>query len=191
MDYLRSVVRLLSSDEIVSQFQTFCGLERVFSDDSSNYQTDHPSSPKSKRAPSSPKDNFLTGDKGIDSLFAAVDRESGFESQEDLVERHIRHLSHHQKSSKILTTNNTTSNNSDGRIVPKSPLASSSPSPVLGRYPLDKNNANSTATASPAYRIRYKLLYYIFRFGSSLGYEAFYATFFPIWTWNIDGAVCR
>ncbi|GAU94137.1 hypothetical protein RvY_05964-2 [Ramazzottius varieornatus] len=186
MEPLRAVLQLLSSDEIVSQFQTLCGLERVPPYENPNYQGDHPSSPKSNKPPSSPRDAFLKGDKGIDSIFAAVDRESGFESQEDLVERHIRHLNINKKPS-----NNSTPNQGDGRIVPKTPSASSPPSPVTGKYPSERTNGTGTASTAPAYRIRYRLLYYIFRFGSSLGYEAFYATFFPIWTWNIDGAVCR
>ena len=41
------------------------------------------------------------------------------------------------------------------------------------------------------YRIINKFWYWLFAFGASLGYEIFYATFFPFWFWNIDGAVGR
>lgn len=41
------------------------------------------------------------------------------------------------------------------------------------------------------YIIRNKFWYYLFSFGAGLGYELFYATFFPIWFWNIDGWVGR
>lgn len=40
-------------------------------------------------------------------------------------------------------------------------------------------------------RIENRFWYYFFSFGASLGYEMFYASFFPFWIWNIDGAVCR
>jgi sphingosine-1-phosphate phosphatase 1 len=41
------------------------------------------------------------------------------------------------------------------------------------------------------YVIKNKFWYYLFCFGASLGYELFYASFFPIWFWNIDSAVGR
>ncbi|XP_054154486.1 sphingosine-1-phosphate phosphatase 2-like [Oppia nitens] len=41
------------------------------------------------------------------------------------------------------------------------------------------------------YTIDNKFWYYLFSFGASLGYEMFYASFFPIWFWNIDSAVGR
>lgn len=41
------------------------------------------------------------------------------------------------------------------------------------------------------YVIRNKFWFYLFSFGAGLGYEVFYATFFPFWFWNIDGAVGR
>lgn len=41
------------------------------------------------------------------------------------------------------------------------------------------------------YSIKNWFWYYLFRFAAGLGYELFYATFFPIWFWNVDGAVGR
>lgn len=41
------------------------------------------------------------------------------------------------------------------------------------------------------YVIRNKFWFYLFSFAAGLGYEVFYATFFPFWFWNIDGAVGR
>ena len=41
------------------------------------------------------------------------------------------------------------------------------------------------------YVIENRFWYYLFCFGASLGYETFYAIFFPLWFWNIDGAVGR
>ncbi|XP_064490349.1 sphingosine-1-phosphate phosphatase 2-like [Ornithodoros turicata] len=40
-------------------------------------------------------------------------------------------------------------------------------------------------------RVDNKFWFYFFHFGSLLGYEMFYASFFPFWLWNIDSAVCR
>uniref|UniRef100_A0A4W3GVZ0 Sphingosine-1-phosphate phosphatase 1 n=1 Tax=Callorhinchus milii TaxID=7868 RepID=A0A4W3GVZ0_CALMI len=39
--------------------------------------------------------------------------------------------------------------------------------------------------------VRNKLLYYLFSFGTELGNELFYITFFPFWLWNIDPYVGR
>lgn len=41
------------------------------------------------------------------------------------------------------------------------------------------------------YTIKNYFWYYLFRFGTELGDEVFYATFIPFWFWNIDGAVGR
>lgn len=47
------------------------------------------------------------------------------------------------------------------------------------------------AGASVPCRVERRLWYHVFRFGSLLGYEAFYATFFPFLLWNWDAVVCR
>lgn len=44
---------------------------------------------------------------------------------------------------------------------------------------------------SVACRVERRRWYYLFRFGSLLGYEAFYATFFPFIVWNWDPVVSR
>lgn len=41
------------------------------------------------------------------------------------------------------------------------------------------------------YKIKNKLWYFIFMFGTALGDELFYSCFIPFWFWNIDGAVGR
>lgn len=41
------------------------------------------------------------------------------------------------------------------------------------------------------YTVKNYFWYYLFRFGTELGDEIFYATFIPFWFWNIDGAVGR
>ncbi|CAN7940733.1 unnamed protein product [Ixodes hexagonus] len=46
-------------------------------------------------------------------------------------------------------------------------------------------------TTSVPCRVDSALWYYLFHFGSLLGYEMFYATFFPFLLWNFDAAVCR
>lgn len=52
----------------------------------------------------------------------------------------------------------------------------------------DSDNELGTKTD---YRIDNMFWYYLFCFGASLGFEVFYASFFPFWFWNIDSAVCR
>jgi sphingosine-1-phosphate phosphatase 1 len=51
------------------------------------------------------------------------------------------------------------------------------------------NNDGNHETCN--YKINNIFWYYLFSFGASLGYETFYATFFPFWFWNIDSAVGR
>lgn len=53
------------------------------------------------------------------------------------------------------------------------------------------DSSTETNGKTIAYVIRNKFWYYLFSFGAGLGYELFYASFFPIWFWNIDGAVGR
>ncbi|KFM73456.1 Sphingosine-1-phosphate phosphatase 1, partial [Stegodyphus mimosarum] len=53
------------------------------------------------------------------------------------------------------------------------------------------SDADSDLENTVQCRIENRFWYYFFSFGASLGYEMFYASFFPFWIWNIDGAVCR
>ncbi|KAH7939348.1 hypothetical protein HPB52_011368 [Rhipicephalus sanguineus] len=52
-------------------------------------------------------------------------------------------------------------------------------------------NGYTNGPASVPCRVEQPVWYYVFRFGSLLGYEAFYATFFPFILWNWDAVVCR
>ncbi|XP_054713474.1 sphingosine-1-phosphate phosphatase 2-like [Uloborus diversus] len=55
----------------------------------------------------------------------------------------------------------------------------------------EQSDVDSDSENSVQCRIDSKFWYYFFSFGAGLGYEMFYASFFPFWIWNIDGAVCR
>ncbi|XP_078418360.1 sphingosine-1-phosphate phosphatase 1 [Cetorhinus maximus] len=52
-------------------------------------------------------------------------------------------------------------------------------------------NKEEEAAAGTEFIIRSRLLYYLFSFGTELGNELFYITFFPFWLWNIDPYVGR
>lgn len=56
---------------------------------------------------------------------------------------------------------------------------------------LKRENSRTLATHPHPHVIRNKFWYYLFSFGASLGYETFYASFFPMWFWNIDSSVGR
>ncbi|XP_067894869.1 sphingosine-1-phosphate phosphatase 1 [Heterodontus francisci] len=58
------------------------------------------------------------------------------------------------------------------------------------KKPRRKNSLNKEAGATE-FIIRNRLLYYLFSFGTELGNELFYITFFPFWLWNIDPYVGR
>ncbi|OQV24551.1 Sphingosine-1-phosphate phosphatase 2 [Hypsibius exemplaris] len=198
MDAIKSVFTFLNDAHLVRHFQSLCGLHRAPSPPLSLPDDEEGSSPSPGRVPSTPPSisdlrrhkTFLKGDKGIDSIFSAVDRDSRFISQEELVNRHIQHIQ--KEEGMIASPSGGRKNGSENH---------SSPAPRNGRV-VPSGSAMDTVRATreeekmrsemaPDFVIHSRLLYYLFRFGSSLGYEAFYATFFPIWTWNIDGAVCR
>ncbi|XP_063803314.1 sphingosine-1-phosphate phosphatase 1 [Pseudophryne corroboree] len=48
-----------------------------------------------------------------------------------------------------------------------------------------------TGEVGQQFVIRNPLLYYLFSFGTELGNELFYISFFPCWIWNVDAAVGR
>ncbi|CAM1297286.1 SGPP1 (predicted), partial [Pycnogonum litorale] len=50
---------------------------------------------------------------------------------------------------------------------------------------------DSDSEANGGYKVNNSFWMYLFVFGASLGYEFFYASFFPFWFWNIDSAVGR
>ena len=53
------------------------------------------------------------------------------------------------------------------------------------------SNAKSTKATSKHYVIKNRAFYYLFCFGASLGYEIFYALFFPFVLHNVDSFVGR
>lgn len=55
--------------------------------------------------------------------------------------------------------------------------------------PLRKNSL--TGEAGQEFMIENRFLYYLFTFGTELGNELFYITFFPFLTWNMDAFVSR
>ncbi|KAI1284843.1 Sphingosine-1-phosphate phosphatase 1 [Halotydeus destructor] len=71
----------------------------------------------------------------------------------------------------------------DGRTVRKKSTANSSDA--------EKSSTAVGSSEETNYVIKNQFWYYLFSFGASLGYETFYASFFPIWFWNIDSAVGR
>ncbi|XP_055332779.1 sphingosine-1-phosphate phosphatase 2-like [Paramacrobiotus metropolitanus] len=170
MESLQSILQFLNDPKLVYRFQNFCGLRKLtLTEDVDGRRT-----------------SFLKGDKGIDALFSAVDRDSRFISQDELVQRHIDHIKH---SDEPATESPSSDKTNHARTVPKtSPKTINNTAKHLKH---SKKEEKVSSEEMPQYHISSKALYYLFRFGSSLGYEAFYATFFPVWNWNIDGAVCR
>jgi hypothetical protein len=179
MEALKTVATRLNDAHLVQKFQSFCGLDRV----NVVEQARVPGSPTRLELRGKNK-TFLKGDKGIDSIFSAVDRDSRFISQDELVNRHIQHIKDHEPSSSRASSPDAPPS-TNGRILARS-------SRTVTDHPSSVRDEGMTRSESaPDFIIHSKALYYLFRFGSSLGYEAFYATFFPLWTWNIDGAVCH
>ncbi|XP_048393103.1 sphingosine-1-phosphate phosphatase 1 [Stegostoma tigrinum] len=58
------------------------------------------------------------------------------------------------------------------------------------KKPRRRNSLNEEAGGTE-FIIQNRLLYYLFSFGTELGNELFYITFFPFWLWNIDPYVGR
>ncbi|XP_075049602.1 sphingosine-1-phosphate phosphatase 1 [Mixophyes fleayi] len=57
------------------------------------------------------------------------------------------------------------------------------------KQPLRRNSL--TGEVGQQFVIRNQLLYYLFTFGTELGNELFYISFFPFWIWNVDAYVGR
>ncbi|XP_055546404.1 sphingosine-1-phosphate phosphatase 1-like [Wyeomyia smithii] len=55
----------------------------------------------------------------------------------------------------------------------------------------DKKESAQDSGGDERYRVNNKFWYYFFLLGTELGDEIFYATFIPLWFWNIDSAVGR
>uniref|UniRef100_A0AAV2JFI4 Phosphatidic acid phosphatase type 2/haloperoxidase domain-containing protein n=1 Tax=Knipowitschia caucasica TaxID=637954 RepID=A0AAV2JFI4_KNICA len=75
---------------------------------------------------------------------------------------------------------------SGGKLVPN---GAASPGGDKAVKPLRKNSL--TGDAGQEFIIENRFLYYIFTFGTELGNELFYITFFPFVMWNIDAFVAR
>lgn len=77
---------------------------------------------------------------------------------------------------------------SDKRVTEKgSEVPGAPPSSTL--KPLRKNSL--TGDAGQEFLIENRFLYYLFTFGTELGNELFYITFFPFVIWNVDAFVGR
>lgn len=61
--------------------------------------------------------------------------------------------------------------------------------PLSTLKPLRKNSL--TGDAGQEFLIENKFLFYLFTFGTELGNELFYITFFPFFIWNVDAYVSR
>uniref|UniRef100_T1ISK6 Phosphatidic acid phosphatase type 2/haloperoxidase domain-containing protein n=1 Tax=Strigamia maritima TaxID=126957 RepID=T1ISK6_STRMM len=56
---------------------------------------------------------------------------------------------------------------------------------------LSESDSGDGLYGEQSYMITNKFWYHLFCFGTALGDENFYTSFFPFWFWNIDGAVGR
>ncbi|GCC33480.1 hypothetical protein chiPu_0011949 [Chiloscyllium punctatum] len=63
--------------------------------------------------------------------------------------------------------------------------------PATGKKQPRRRNSLNEEAGGTEFIIRNRLLYYLFSFGTELGNELFYITFFPFWLWNIDPYVGR
>ncbi|XP_063295017.1 sphingosine-1-phosphate phosphatase 1 [Pelobates fuscus] len=70
------------------------------------------------------------------------------------------------------------------------PLSNGAPEGPGGRKQAQRRNS-LTGEPGQAFSIRNPLLYYLFSFGTELGNELFYISFFPFWMWNVDPWVAR
>ncbi|KAL6268855.1 hypothetical protein P5V15_001977 [Pogonomyrmex californicus] len=59
------------------------------------------------------------------------------------------------------------------------------------KEPITEHKETEMVSSNPDYTITNSFWYYLFVFGTELGDEIFYSTFFPFLFWNVDGAVGR
>jgi sphingosine-1-phosphate phosphatase 1 len=62
-------------------------------------------------------------------------------------------------------------------------------SPILEKK--NDKNVKTKKIKENNYEIKSKFWFYLFHLGAEMGNELFYSLFFPIWFWNIDGAIAR
>uniref|UniRef100_H3BDE1 Sphingosine-1-phosphate phosphatase 1 n=1 Tax=Latimeria chalumnae TaxID=7897 RepID=H3BDE1_LATCH len=63
--------------------------------------------------------------------------------------------------------------------------------PAGGETTSARRKNSLTGEVGQEFRVRNAFLYYLFTFGTELGNELFYITFFPFWLWNVDAYVGR
>ncbi|XP_053695201.1 sphingosine-1-phosphate phosphatase 1-like [Sabethes cyaneus] len=94
-----------------------------------------------------------------------------------------------QQKEKIDSGEQTNNSNGHGSWPDKKKAANGTATTVTN----DRNDKNLAQDSNndEKYRVNNKFWYYFFVIGTELGDEIFYATFIPLWFWNVDSAVGR
>lgn len=83
-------------------------------------------------------------------------------------------------------------NNLSQKLVSNEQIKFNSVSHILSSSSKSKHSAFSNSPLKTVnYKVNNKFWFYLFSFGASLGYEHFYAIFFPFIFWNFDQALGR
>lgn len=186
MDYLKGAVTYLMDPHLVSSFQHYFGIRK----------TSYPEAPKICKRNGRVYDRDLSPIGHLSHKDSAQINEKiqGLQTEMDSI--HLtqngksKTKSKHQRSESSVSAASISEDDTSG-----SDSASSSTRTKLKNFFFKSMAGDGEYTDSDAevknYIATKPFWHTLFLFGSGLGDELFYATFFPLWFWNIDGAVGR
>ena len=171
MEYLRNAIETLQDPHLVSRFQRYFGIR----------ETSYPEAPKI----------YQRNGRSYDRDLSPVSHEHGTyvesTSQQDdkLSSTHVKTFSGNSNTQENRRSDDETSG-SDSAGSRKSRIKA-----LLFQSMTAEGEYTDSDGETRDFIVTKPLWHALFVFGSALGDELFYATFFPLWFWNIDGAVGR
>ena len=179
MEYLRNIVETLQDPHLVARFQRYFGI-RV---------TSYPEAPKIYQR------NGRSYGRDLSPVGHEHDRNTYVDQSEDCLSGTDQDAKHFVDGGSRLRSNpQLRSEESDDETSGSDSAGSQTKSKIKallfqsmtaeGEYTDSDGEARDFIATKPFWHA-------LFVFGSALGDELFYATFFPLWFWNIDGAVGR
>lgn len=180
MNSLRRLLTLLQDPLLVAKFQKFCGIKSVppaITSDSERYQiTADRNDPGSTRGHqvdlSVDRPRPLTVSDGSDSTL-----------------RRIRRVETDEATSLSSTSVSTLS--AIGNILFEPIVAEADTSLLSTAFSSSPTSPCEECHVHGSFEVTRPFWHVVFLIGSALGDEVFYASFLPLWFWNVDGAVGR
>ncbi|XP_034418748.1 sphingosine-1-phosphate phosphatase 1 [Cyclopterus lumpus] len=182
---LVELCRYLQDPHLVARFQRFCGVRGTFSRTGTTATGTGKESDRSRSHNNGACRRHIAGenDSGASAVTGAGEGEKTQTGSPTRVRR--RDDDDADADANVATNRGEESEPPprNGALVPGGETASAT------AKPLRRNSL--TGDAGREFLIGNRFLYYMFTFGTELGNELFYITFFPFVTWNVDAFVSR